>query len=596
MGFFSRVWGYVKALVTGGVESRMRPEVQIEQAMAEARKQDLELRNQAARVIAHRTELQMKLDRAIDESAEARAQAGQALKNADSATTAGDSVELDKWTRTAQALAMKLESTETLVEGLKTQYSTATQQAELAKEQVNANALRLQELSAKRMELLGKLEQAKMQEQVNQTLEQLSKPMESNAGPTLKEIEDKINRRMAGASARAELESSSHRGRAARRRALARPGVGSGAARQAARGAAGCPLPLRPGRQAGRRPPCEAAAETPAEDQPGEQPAAGLSSGQACSARMWRKRRLPNSRNSAAAPSSALNAVTATWAPTEYASSDDEDAWPASTITSSACCAPAPPGVIGSRVEIDADHEDEQRVGDRRVHVERLEQEVRRAEPAAPAERLEEDDAAEVAARLAQDHEALLDAQPERAHVVPEPAQQQPAGDERDRDRHHRALGVAGDERPLEGRRVGQVGQGRQAARARTPSDISAAPPRSRTPSRPAGSRSAPARSSPATRLRTVAILTTSPPRAGAKALMPTPATYAPSTMRFEILSRGKAALMIAYHAFVRRSRFAQCSVIAISRASTSPRTGGRGTRPAASKKLRIDSISRSGA
>ena len=84
MGFFSRVWGYVKALVTGGVESRMRPEVQIEQAMAEARKQDLELRNQAARVIAHRTELQMKLDRAIDESAEARAQAGQALKNADS--------------------------------------------------------------------------------------------------------------------------------------------------------------------------------------------------------------------------------------------------------------------------------------------------------------------------------------------------------------------------------------------------------------------------------------------------------------------------------------------------------------------------------
>ena len=76
----------------------------------------------------------------------------------------------------------------------------------------NDNAMRLQELSAKRMELLGKLEQAKMQEQVNQTLEQLSKPMETNAGPTLKEIEDKINRRMAGASARSELESSSIEG------------------------------------------------------------------------------------------------------------------------------------------------------------------------------------------------------------------------------------------------------------------------------------------------------------------------------------------------------------------------------------------------
>ena len=212
MGFFSRTWGYIKALVTGGVEKRMKPEVQIEQAMSEARKQDLELRNQAARVIAHRTELQMKLDRAIDDAADARAQAGQALKMADSASMAGDAAEVDKWSRTAQALAMKLETSEQLVDGLKTQYATATEQAELAKEQVNANALRLQELSAKRMELLGKLEQARMQEQVNQTLEQLWKPMESTAGPTLGEIEDKINRRMANASARAELESASIEG------------------------------------------------------------------------------------------------------------------------------------------------------------------------------------------------------------------------------------------------------------------------------------------------------------------------------------------------------------------------------------------------
>jgi phage shock protein A len=269
MGFFTRVWGYIKALVAGGVESRMRPEVQIEQAMAEARRQDLDLRNQAARVIAHRTELQMKLDRAIGDSAEARAQAGQALKNADSATTAGDAVEIDRWTRTAQALAMKLETTETLVEGLKTQYSTATDQAELAKEQVNANALRLQELSAKRMELLGKLEQAKMQEQVNQTLEQLSKPMEINAGPTLKEIEDKINRRMAGASARAELESSSIEG--AQRdveRSLAQ--ASAQVRLDKLREELGLPAPAAPA--PAQKP---AAVEAPADDKPDEQPAPG---------------------------------------------------------------------------------------------------------------------------------------------------------------------------------------------------------------------------------------------------------------------------------------------------------------------------------
>ncbi len=77
---------------------------------------------------------------------------------------------------------------------------------------------------------------------------------------------------------------------------------------------------------------------------------------------------------------------------------------------------------------------------------------------------------------------------------------------------------------------------------------------------------------------------------------MPTPATYAPSTMRFEILSRGNAALMIAYHAFVRRSRFAQCSVSAISRALRLTSDRWSMNVPAASKKLRMDSISRSGA
>jgi phage shock protein A len=211
MGFFARVWGYIKAAVTGGVESRMKPEIQLEQAIADARKQDLALRNQAARVIAHRTEVQMKLDRAIDDAATAREQAGQALRNADAATKAGNAEDVDRWTRAATAIAMKLESAESLVASLKAQYETATHQAELAKTQANDNAMRLQELSAKRMELLGKIEQAKMQEQVNATMAQLSKPVDVS-GPTIAEIEDKVNSRMALASAKAELESSSVEG------------------------------------------------------------------------------------------------------------------------------------------------------------------------------------------------------------------------------------------------------------------------------------------------------------------------------------------------------------------------------------------------
>jgi phage shock protein A len=211
MSFLSRTWGYLKVAVQGGVEKRMDPGIQIEQSLQEARKRDGELREQAARVIAHRTEVEMKLDRAVEESAKAREQAGQALRNADAATREGKAEDADKWTRAAQALALQMQAKASEVENLKAQHVTASEQADLAKRQANENALQLQELTAKRMELVGKLEQAKMQEAVNRTMEQLSRPVDTS-GPSLGEIEDKINARMAQASARAELSSSSIEG------------------------------------------------------------------------------------------------------------------------------------------------------------------------------------------------------------------------------------------------------------------------------------------------------------------------------------------------------------------------------------------------
>ncbi len=196
-------WRYFKTRVATRVEERMDPAIQIEQAVDEARKQDAEFRRQAARVIANRTEVQMQLDRAVDRANTLKEHAGQALRELDRSARAGDAAAVDKWTHQAQKLAMQLESAEGLVETLKTQYRAATEQAELAKEQVNQNALRLEELTAKRLELLGKLEQAKMQERVNTTLAALSRPVDT--GVSLGEIEDKIDRRMALASAHAEL-------------------------------------------------------------------------------------------------------------------------------------------------------------------------------------------------------------------------------------------------------------------------------------------------------------------------------------------------------------------------------------------------------
>lgn len=208
---FKRIIGYFKTMFGMKAEAMMDPEVQIEQALREAQEQDRDLRTQAAQVIAHRSEVQMKLDQVVELAAKAKQNATLALQKAKTAQEAGKAEELDKWMRTAQSLAVELETQERLVDGLKAQFETAEGQAELAKKQVSDNALRLKQLSAKRMELVGKLQQAKMQENVNKTLEKLNRPMESD-GPSFTEIEDKINKRMASASAKAELESDSIEG------------------------------------------------------------------------------------------------------------------------------------------------------------------------------------------------------------------------------------------------------------------------------------------------------------------------------------------------------------------------------------------------
>ena len=199
-----RIWGYLKQLFRGVAESAMDPEIEIEQAISEARASDQRLRNQAAKVIAHRTQLESKIERAASELGSARETAKQALLRAEEAKNGGDAGGVDKWTTAAQSLALKIQAAESNVNGLKTQYEIALQQSEDAKAAVQQNAMRVQELAAKRMELLGKLEQAKMQEAVNSAMETMTASLETEA-PSLSKIEDKIEGRLAGAKAHTEL-------------------------------------------------------------------------------------------------------------------------------------------------------------------------------------------------------------------------------------------------------------------------------------------------------------------------------------------------------------------------------------------------------
>jgi phage shock protein A len=69
---FRRIWSYIKTLFRLGAERAMNPEVEIEQAINEARRRDQELRNQAAKVIAHRTQIETKIEQAARSLGEAR--------------------------------------------------------------------------------------------------------------------------------------------------------------------------------------------------------------------------------------------------------------------------------------------------------------------------------------------------------------------------------------------------------------------------------------------------------------------------------------------------------------------------------------------
>lgn len=182
----------------------MDPGIEIEQAITDARKRDQELRNQAAKVIAHRTQLEQKIEQTAAQVGEGRETAKQALLRADQAKSEGDTAAVDRWNQAAQSLALELQASESNLASLKEQYEIAIGQADEAKGAVQSNAMRLQELAAKRMQLLGQLEQAKMQEAVNSAVESISTSMDVDA-PSLANVEDKINQRLAEAKAQTEL-------------------------------------------------------------------------------------------------------------------------------------------------------------------------------------------------------------------------------------------------------------------------------------------------------------------------------------------------------------------------------------------------------
>jgi phage shock protein A len=200
-----RGWKYMSAWFGAKIDEKADPKIQIEQAIQEAQRQHQALTQQAAAVIGNQRQLEMQLDRQLNTIENLQSQARQALLLADQARADGDTAKAAQFEQTAQALANQLVSAESAVEDLKTLHDQALQAAGRAREAVQTNSTMLQQRLAERTKLLSQLEQAKMQETVAASLQQMSDIAAPTNVPTLDEVRDKIERRYAIALGQAEL-------------------------------------------------------------------------------------------------------------------------------------------------------------------------------------------------------------------------------------------------------------------------------------------------------------------------------------------------------------------------------------------------------
>ena len=96
-------------------------------------------------------------------------------------------------------LANQLVTAEAAAADLKELHDQSMGAAQQARQAVQDNAMMLQEKMAQRTKLLSQLEQAKMQEQVSASLNQMGELAAPRNTPSLEEVRDKIERRYANA-------------------------------------------------------------------------------------------------------------------------------------------------------------------------------------------------------------------------------------------------------------------------------------------------------------------------------------------------------------------------------------------------------------
>ncbi|MFN3254090.1 MAG: PspA/IM30 family protein [Ilumatobacter sp.] len=202
--YLKKRWNYLIAKLTGRFEENADPKVQLEQAIDQAKTQHRTLKEQAANVIANQKQAEIRLNKKMEELGNLNANARQALIMASDAQKAGDADKAAQYTQAAETIADKLVSLEADVESLKAMVLESTQASDQAKAAVQQNSRLLQEKIAEKSKLLSQLDQANMQEEMNNAMSQLTETVGADV-PTFNEVQEKIEARYAKAKAKSEL-------------------------------------------------------------------------------------------------------------------------------------------------------------------------------------------------------------------------------------------------------------------------------------------------------------------------------------------------------------------------------------------------------
>jgi phage shock protein A len=210
---FVKFWKYLMAAFSSKVDEHADPKVQIQQAIAEAQRNHQALSQQPASVIGNQRQLEMKLNRQLAEVEKLQSSTRQALVLADEAREKGDDAKAQEFEVAAEGFAAQLVTAEQSIEDLKTLHDQSLQAATQAKQAVERNQHMLQQKLAERTKLLSQLEQAKMQEQVSASLNQMTQLAAPSNTPSLEEVREKIEKRYSTALGSAELAQNSVQGR-----------------------------------------------------------------------------------------------------------------------------------------------------------------------------------------------------------------------------------------------------------------------------------------------------------------------------------------------------------------------------------------------